>query len=451
MSVINPQTLTDLSAQERALEEFRTSAPITWRIATMADGIPGYGDPARDIALDAFWKTEPILAGAIYSMAAKIAALDFRLKGPRRLVKKYKQLLMAADFGIGNGWVNFVFKVALDMLTQDNGAFIELLRNDGASPYTAVQGIAHIDSQRCTRTGNPMAPVEYQPYVKPVRALKWYEVIAMSDMPSPREEMYNRGFCAVSRVLRAAQTMRDISIYNRQKLAGKRTPAMMFVNGISRDYIKACIDKAIEDQLNQGDTLYSGPIIIASMDASVPVSAELVELAGLPDGYSEDAAMKWYIATLALDFGTDYTEFSPLPGGNLGSATQATEMAARARGKGPGAMLQQFEFAMNYWILPESMEFQFSSTDATAEQQRIQQQKMRADERAVRIQSMEITPMQALELAVADGDAPESFLSPGEDVVDSRIDAVIKSMDSVRSKLAAVQDRLASQIETEEE
>jgi len=447
MPVVDPKDLTSLSVQERALEEFRTNAPITWRIASMADDMPAYGSPERDIALDKFWKTEPILAGAIYSMAAKIAALDFRLKGPRRLVKKYKQLLMAADFGIGNGWVNFVFKVAQDMLTQDNGAFIELLRNDGASPYTAVQGVAHIDSQRCTRTGNPMVPVQYQPYTKPVRQLQWYEVIAMSDMPSPREEMYNRGLCAVSRVLRAAQTMRDISVYNRQKLAGKRTPAIAWVNGISRDYVKACIDKAIEDQLSQGDTLYSGPIIIASMDASVPVHAELMELAGLPDNYSEDTALKWYIATLALDFGTDYTEFSPLPGGNLGSATQATEMAARARGKGPGAMLQQFEFAFNYWVLPESCEFQFASTDATAEQQRITQRRERAQERAIRIQSTEITPLQALELAVADGDAPDSFLAPGEDTVDSRIDAVLKELGGVHSKLANVQDRLSSQVE----
>lgn len=441
---IDPKSQISLSVQERALQEFRDSAPLTFRIASVADEMPEYGSPERDIALGLFWPTEPMLAGAVYSMAAKVAALDFRLKGPRRLVKKFKQMFLAADFGVGNGWVNFIFKVTQDMLCQDNGAFIELLRPEGAGAQTAVHGIAHIDSQRCVRTGHPTIPVKYTPYRGAVREreLQWYQVLPMSDMPSPREEMFGRGLCAVSRVLRAAQVIRDIELYKRQKLAGKRPPSLLFANGISRDYLKMCIDKAVEDQLSRGQTMYSGPILIASMDASVPVSAQLVDLGGLPEGYSEDSAMKWYITNLALAFGTDYTEFSPLPGGNLGSATQATEMAARARGKGPGAMLQQLELGLNYFVLPESMEFQFASTDATAEQQRIAQKKERAQERAIRIQSGEITTEQALELAVADGDAPESFLSPGEDVVDSRIDAVVKELDGVTSKLANLQDRL---------
>jgi len=141
-----------------------------------------------------------------------------------------------------------------------------------------------------------------------------------------------------------------------------------------------------------------------------------------------------------LSFGTDYTEFAPLPGGNLGSATQATEMAARARGKGPGAMLQQFEFGLNYWVLPENLELQFASSDATAEQQRIQQESARAQSRAVRIQSGEITTEQALELAVGAGDAPESFLEPDVDVVDT----VVRGLAAVQKQLANLQDRYSS-------
>uniref|UniRef100_A0A6M3L8D8 Uncharacterized protein n=1 Tax=viral metagenome TaxID=1070528 RepID=A0A6M3L8D8_9ZZZZ len=435
----DPRTQTALSVQERAVAEFRDNAPLTFRIASVADELPEYGSKERDIALGNFWPTEPLLAGAVYSMVAKVAALDFRLRGPSRLVKKYKELLLAADFGVGNGWCNFISKVVQDLLTQDNGAFIELLRPEGASPSTAVHGVAHIDSQRCERTGNPLEPVRYRPHKGEPRVLKWYEALPLSDMPSPREEHYGRGLCAISRIMRAAQTIRDISIYKRQKLAGKRTPALLFASGISRDYLKMCIDQAVEDQLSAGQSLYTSPILIASMDSTVPIGAQMVELAGLPDGYDEDSSMKWYVTNLALAFGTDYTEFSPLPGGNLGSATQATEMAARARGKGPGVMLQQLEFAIGYWVLPRGVEFQFASTDATAEAQRVELASMRAKERATRIQSGEITPEQALELAIGEGDAPPGFASTEHE---DRIDLVVRELAATEQRVASLQTQL---------
>ena len=449
----DPKTIAKLSVQDRAHTQFKDEAPITIRIASWADEFAGRPWDDRDKQLSNFWPTEPILAGAVYSLVAKVAALDFKLRGQPKTRQRYRNILLSAD--LGSGWVSFICKVVLELLTQDNGAFIELLRPRGAPARSPVRGIAHVDSQRCERTGVLAEPVHYRPdagHPQRIRGpisrdgmipFKWYEIVMMADLPSPREEHKGRGLCAVSRILRAAQTLRDIGIYKRQKIAGKRPPALIFAQGLRRNAIRDAIKEALAEQQAEGRTVYTSPIIMASADASQPLNIKMVELGGLPDGYDEDTTLKWYIAQLALGFGVDYTEFAPLPGGNLGSATQTTEMAARARGKGPGVLLQQMEFAINWWILPQGLEFQFASTDPSAEAQRVEMSLQRAKERQIRVNTQEITPQQALQLAIQEGDAPAGFAEDGEggplEDLDDRIDTIVKSLANLQDSYATVE------------
>lgn len=418
-----------LSVQDRTEEGFAQESPLVFYLASLAEQFPAWPSPQRDIELAKFWRTEPTLAGAVYSMVAKVAALDFKLQGPGKAVSRYKRVLMQAD--LGQGWPTFVQKVVLDYLTQDNGGFIEIIRPRRGGPTTPVVGVAHLDAQRCRRTGDIRAPIDYVDAKGTPHRLKWYEVLPMTDLPSPREQHHGVGFCAVSRILRAAQTLRDIGIYKRQKLSGKRPPGLLFVQGLRKGTIESALQEAQQAQMERGDTLYTGPIILASQDPGQAVDVRLIELAGLPDHYDEDTTLKWYISQLALAFGTDYTEFAPLPGGGLGSGQQTTEMAARARGKGPGVALQQIEFGLNYYVLPPSVEFQFASTDPTAERDRVQLRYERGRERALRVSSGELTPQQALELAVEEGDAPEKFLQ-GYAEPDDPLEAIVREVGALR-------------------
>lgn len=441
---IPPQKLTAMSVQDRAHRGFEDDSPLTFHIARVADEIPLYGNSSgpldRDKALDRFWRTEPILAGAIYSMCAKVAALDFELKGAEKAVSRCRSVLMSAHFGLG--WVDFCQRVTQDYFVSDNGSMIELLRPDNSQPTSPVYGIAHLDSQRCRRTGEPETPIRYRTVSRgsKLRPLKWWQVITLADLPSTREELKGVGYCAVSRILRAAQILRDIGIRKRQKLAGKRVPAILFVQGIRRNAVKEALDTTMEEQRNRGESHYTAPAIVASPDPARPVDVKLIELAGLPDGYDEDTTLKWYIATLALGFGTDYNEFAPLPGGGLGTATQSTEMAARARGKGPGVILQQLEFAINWFVLPDSVEFQFASTDPIAEAEKMQQRLQRGRDRAVRLQRGELTAEQALRLAVLDGDAPEEFLNDEEQ--ETQVDLLVRSTSEVERSYKEIEARV---------
>jgi len=428
----DPKRQLKLSVQDRAETSLAHEAPLVFFMANLADGIPPWPGKARDIVLDNFWRQESMLSGAIYSMCSKLKALDFKLRGPRKAVNRYYTILQSAD--LGNGWLTFISKVVLDILTQDNGGYIEILRPSRASPASAASGIAHLDSQRCEQTGNPEQPVNYEDSSGRIHRLRWYEVVPMVDLPSAREENKNWGFCAVSRVLRAAQIIRDIGLYKRQKLSGKRIPAVLFVQGIRHGAIEEAIQMSSEREIQtQGRTIYTGPVVISGNDPGQRLEAQLIELAGLPDGYNEDDLYKWYITTMAIGFGTDYSEFAPLPGGNLGTASQVESMSAKSRGKGPGAIIQQFEYAMNFYVLPKTVEFQFTSTDPAAERERVELAHARARERALRVTSGELTPIQALKLAVAEGDAPESFLQEMAEQVEVETDEEEEIVRIVRS------------------
>ncbi len=410
MAGADPKSQVAFSVQDRAKEGFAVEAPFVFYIANLADNSPAWPSQARDRFLDNFWKTEDLLAGAVYSMCAKVAALDYRLEGPRNAVTRYNDMLQCAD--LGGGWLKFLFKVTQDMLTQDNGGFIELIRRPGRSAQSAVDGIAHLDSQRCVLTGNPEQPANYVDGHGEIHELGWEDVMVMTDMPSSREKQKGYGFCAVSRVLRSAQILRDIGVYKRQKISGKRTPGLLFVKGIRRGAIEAAIERSQEEEIqSRGRTLYTGPVVLAANDPGTELDAKLIDLAGLPDGYDEDTLFKWYISSLALAFGTDYSEFAPLPGGNLGTASQVESMAAKSRGKGPGVILQQYEYAMNYYILPRTITFQFTSTDPEAEKARVELSHERAKERALRVNAGEISKRQSLVLAIGEEDAPDDFLA----------------------------------------
>lgn len=397
----------DLTAQDRAAGG---DAPLVFYIASVADEVPVWWSPARDRALGQFWWTEPVLAGAIYSICAKIAALGWTLTGPERQVRRYQAMLAAAD--LGAGWAQFILKVVQDVLTQDNGAFIELLRAPGEGPDTPVRGVAYLDSQRCTRTGDPLYPVIYTSARTGERhKLAWWQVATLADLPSGREEMRGVGFCAVSRVLRAAQVLRDISLYKRQKVSGKRVPGIIFVQGVRRGVVEDGLKAAVEEQRSQGLSHYTTPIVISSPDPSVPVKAELMELASLPDGYDEDTSYRWYICQLALGFGVDYGEFAPLPGAALGTATQSEVQAAKARGKGPGILIQMLEHIVNWTVLPPSVTFSFSSQDLTEDLNRAKVTEARASALSRFIHAGILTPEQALQVAVDWGELPQAFLT----------------------------------------
>ncbi len=97
-------------------------------IATVADDIVPWGNNAaiRDRQLRDFWPTEPVFASALYNITGRNSAFSWTLEGPPTTVSLVQQIFHEADFG--EGWLSFINKIGIDLFTQDNGAFIEIIR-----------------------------------------------------------------------------------------------------------------------------------------------------------------------------------------------------------------------------------------------------------------------------------------------------------------------------------
>jgi len=378
------------------------STVFTWNIATAADSITPWGRnvPLRDRQLREFWPTESFLAGALCNVSFRNAAYEWEIRGLSPSVEvAVSNVLKSAIAGDSFGWTNFILKFSQDLYSQDNGAFIELIRDPGEDANSKfknerapVLGISHMDSNQCTRTGNPKFPVIYSDRSGKDHKLAWYQVIPFSDYPSAIEKMNGVGVCAISRALRLSQIMRSIFIFKDEKISGRHYKTLHMVSGVSRQDIKDILAQGREDADNEGLIRYMDPAILASLDPEKPVSTASIDLANLPDGFDFDGEMKWYIVGLALCFGVDYQEFAPLPGDGIGSSGQSLVLGKKASGKGPAMFMKISEAFKNYGVFPHGYEQVFEDRDEQRELDKQTLRKLFQEEMALALRNGFLTP-----------------------------------------------------------
>lgn len=391
-----------VQVQPQYEETPRTSLVIT--LASIADDITPWGQSPyhRDIQLRNFWPTESILSSAIYTIVARNAAFNWVLHGPPRTVNKVQDMLHEAD--MGKGWLEFIIKFTIDYFTQDNGGFIEVIR-DGNSWDAPVVGIAHLDSGRARRTGVPDWPVVYTDRNGAEHKLRPWQVIAKSEFPSPVETMNGVGICALSRVLRFAQLMRDITVYKREKVSGNHSKQIHIVSGIRTGEIEDAMKTHNEEQMAQGFIRYIKPLIFGTLDPTAQVKHEVIDLASLPDGFDEEVTMKWYISLLAMGFGADYQDFAPLPGGGLGSSQQSQILHQKSRGKGPALFMKMLEHAFNFYgIMPRNVTFKYDEQDTASDMEQAMLRKTRAETRNLYVMNGTLTAEAVRQQMLDDGE-----------------------------------------------
>jgi len=386
----------------------------TFNLGSAADSITPWGRNVleRDRQLRDFWPTETYLAGAVASMSFRNATLDWSIEGPSDKVEQaVTDMLTAAIAGESFGWVPFVEKLSQDLYTQDNGAFIELIREptmDVNSPFkderAPVLGIAHLDSNQCIRTGDPKYPVLYTDRDGDRHKLAWWQVISLSNYPSAIERMNGVGYSCVTRALRVAQIVRSIMVYKDEKISGRHFKQMHFVSGVSRTEINDEKLRGQEEANNSGLVRFILPSIIASLDPEKPVSVATIDLASLPDGFNLDEEMRWYIAGLALAFGVDYQEFAPLPGGNIGSSAQSMILHRKTSGKGPAVWMRILSEAFkNFGVQPRGCNMVFSDKDEQEELERQEVRTKATEEMAILVNTKVLSPEAAAKSLVRRG------------------------------------------------
>lgn len=361
----------------------------------------------RDRQLREFWPTEHTLAGALYGVAGRNAGFSWDVEGPPRTASRLHDMLLNAN--MGEGWLDFITKLSIDLYTQDNGAFVEIVR-ERDSPDAPVVGINHLDSWRCWHTGIPEAPVLYEDRKGGRHLLAWYEVATIADMPTPIETLYGLQYSALTRALKAAQIARNIDIYEDEKTGGKHDRALVLVRGLSTSQISSAIAQQRINSQNRGELRFSMPPIIGTVDPAVELQVETIDFVSMPDGYDKETQFTHYMASLALAFGVDYQDLAPLPGGNLGTSTQSQILHLKSRGKGPAHFMKLIVSMLNQMVMPANCEFVWREQDEEADKTKAEIKKLRAETRKIQIDSGEITPAVARSIAHDEGDLDEEYL-----------------------------------------
>ncbi|MEK0325304.1 MAG: hypothetical protein QQN63_06330 [Nitrosopumilus sp.] len=400
----------DRPRQTGTTPETGIEGTLLWAVANVASEISPWGQRPkhRDFQLKSFFPTESLFVSALGQVVARNAAFSWQIEGPPRTQARVQKILQ--NVNAGDGWIDWTSKLSQDLYTQDHGAAMEITREPDEPEGTLV-AINHLDISRCWHTGDPLRPLIYRDRKEIYHLLNWWQVATITEFPTPVEKLYGLQLCALTRLLLAAQIIKSIAIYRYEKISGRHARALHLVKGFTTAQLQDALTRLQTNADSAGYLRYTQPMMIGSHDPKADIGHDTIELASLPDGFSEDESFKHYIAQIAMAFGSDYQEFAPLPGGNLGTSSQSEVLHQKMRGKGPALWMKRMTYIMNTRILPDNVEFSFSEPDLGAEAEEAEVRKIRAEERAVRLTSFEISVEEARQMAADDGDLPQEMLT----------------------------------------
>lgn len=338
------------------------------RIAQAADDIEPFGTlrgKLRDRQLRAFYPGESHFNSALGMMCARNAAFSYQLEGGPRMVRKIQQVL--DDANEGEGWHDLILKVSQDLYTSDNGAIIEIVR-DGDSEFASLIGLNHLDSAHCYHTGDPKAPVIYRDREGKFHQLKWYQVVTLAELPTPIEMLYGRQMCALSRCLKVTQIIRDVMVYQQEKVGGRFEKAIHVVKGITTQQIQDALNTSRIEMDRKGQVRFTNVPIVGIPEPEGTLQIATLMLASLPDNYDQEKWLQWYITVLAMAFLSDFQDFAPLPSGNIGTGQQSVTLDKKGAMKGAALFRKIMGHALNHKVLPKTVEFKYEVQNVDMDQ-----------------------------------------------------------------------------------
>lgn len=374
---------------------------------------PPYWSFARDDVLASSIHYEDQWANAVYIALTKMSSLGWRVKGPELKSRRTRELLLHVD--ADDGWAAFIQRHLRDYLLRDNGAFIEIVRATSAVG-SRILGLVHLDSRRCTRTGDPDIPIIYRDRKQALHEMRSHQIIMLSDMPDPGDMWYGVGLSAASRAYHSIYRLASLEGYVSEKITGRRPLALHFVNNVSAEQIENAVRQTEDTQAGKGYTSWMGAVIVPNIDPTSTPAVATVDLAGLPDGFSPDEERLTGYLSYANALGLDPQELDPKLVGSksIGSGGQSRVIDDKASGKGLIAWRENFVHILNEYVTPSDVTFIFVEKDYRDQLQQTQLEAQRTDIQVARIGAGLITPAQANQLLVDADDLPREFLMQPE-------------------------------------
>lgn len=410
--------------------------------------LPKWWSKERDYFLRRYLKTSIVLSGIAFGRVVELQNTDWKISADtpeyERLIPHYTHKLQTVQFE--NGFRDFVGLWALDYLTQDNGGFVEIIGEghvenrpyvmpDGEiqtvramlplgypSPYdtpeqadakakAAITGFAHMDAGQCWRTGNYEFPVVYQnARTGAISLLHRTRVWMKSQFQQATELGRGIGLCAASRSFLAIDTVESMNIYLHEKVTGN-APEIGLVSGIAMKAVEQAAQDGALQADNSGFVYWKGARLIQadSIGNALPPDIKLVGIKNIPDGFNRENEVTLNMYMIAIAFGTDIRDLG-FPAQRIGQTKADAEIQDLKTGsRGRADAYRQLEIFMNTRILPAGLTFEFDNPNDAEDERAATIQRLRAETRAMRIGSGEITVREAREIAELDGDMPISL------------------------------------------
>jgi hypothetical protein len=328
--------------------------------------LPPRDSPERDFFLAEAWQLEPILAGAVYSMTAKMVALKWSITGKKLpAVRAAKMFSRAAHMG-GYDWGGYIASVAEDFYTVNRGTFSETAK-DGDPLFAPMIDIGHMDALCCSLTGNSLTPVMYaSEQTGQILRFAPGEFLHFCSQPSARERHLGAGFCAVDRAYRAAALLMGLHDYDDQKLDNLPPEGLAAISGLTMDEFMDALNMWMMKRREDDSLTFPQVLWLLGADPSAKIDVKLTPFSQLPESFDRHTVVEQYVNTVALDFGVDAREFWNVSSGSLGSAGESAIQHLKAKGKGPGEFISTMERHIN-GELPDGVDFGFDKMDIESE------------------------------------------------------------------------------------
>lgn len=331
---------------------------LRWASAS-ADVIPPYWSQARDRWLRQFVYTNGPIKTAVTTFVNKLVTIPWTIQSRDRTISRHvlaaegiesnlRRLSGSMSSSPIRGFKSAFKMFAKDYLTQDNGAFMEVLGNGPADgPIVgAPTGLIHLDSALCIRTRDTEFPVKYLNAGRggdnKEYKLHYTRVIEMCNLPSSEIDLNGIGLCPVSCCLEAAQELYDVYQYNREMFGS--LPPRQILYAKEGATVKTMHDaiEAWQFKLAQANrTHFGGTLLMAPRGMGQKMELDKVDLARMPEDFNRRDVTTIDKSEIAAAFGLDLRDLSYTLGAP--SRTGDAEVQDRkGRGKGIGEFLETF-------------------------------------------------------------------------------------------------------------
>lgn len=387
--------------------------------------LPHWNHPRRDEFLKQAFRTSTIFSSVVFGESARVKNSEYILtdsKDDTGRLERYQAMLQQCDFG--RGFAEFRSKLTTDLLTQDNGGFIELISDadDRDDPVyterplpTLPDSFAYIDSSRCFRTYHPEYPViYYNPFTGAQRIIHHTRVVTLASFPQGDELGRGKGLCALARSYEQGRILVQTNQYVFEKVIGS-APDIYITNMPYRGAQQALLSDQLAAQ-GKGFEVFRDPIIMSPKAGGVGVGdfrVEVLSLKSMPDGFDRMDEYQIAMNMVAVGFGVDAREY--MPGAKSGETKADAEIqAAKAQGKGIEDIFKMIEWAVNWRIFPPEITLEFNTTNPAIEQAEAEVRSIRANTRAVQIGTGELSVEEARIMAARHEDIDPDFIATAQ-------------------------------------